>query len=92
MCMYAKLLSRECLMATLSTVACHAPLSMGISRQEYWSGLPFPPPWDLLNPGIERVSPALQEDSLPLSHPGSPKHGSPKNSTMVYNTVVCCVL
>ena len=42
--------------ATLWTVACEAPLSMGFSRQEYWSGLPFPPPEDLLNPGIEPVS------------------------------------
>ena len=44
------------------TVACQAPLSMGFSRQEYWSGLPFPPPGDLPNPGIEStslVSPAL---------------------------------
>ena len=50
------------------TVARQAPLSMGFSRQEYWSGLPFPPPGDLLDPGIEPVSPvspALQADSLP---------------------------
>ena len=39
--------------------------SMGFSRQEYWSGLPFPSPGDLLNPGIKAVSPALQADSLP---------------------------
>ena len=48
-----------------------APLSMGFFRQEYWSGLPFLPPGDLPNPGIENVipvSPALQEDSLLLSH------------------------
>ena len=38
----------------------HAPLSMGFSRQEYWSGLPFPTPGDLPDPGIESVSPALQ--------------------------------
>ena len=42
--------------ATLWTVACQAPLSMGFSRQEYWSGLPCPPPGDLPNPGIEPVS------------------------------------
>ena len=42
-----------------------APLSMGFSRQEYWSGLPFPPPGDLPNPGIEPWCPALQADSLP---------------------------
>ena len=40
-----------------------APLSMGFSRQEYWSGMPFPSPGDLLNPGIEPESPALQPDS-----------------------------
>ena len=42
-----------------------APLPMEFSRQEYWSGLPFPPPGDLPNPGIEPRSPALQADSLP---------------------------
>ena len=50
--------------------------SMGFSRQEYWSGLPFPFPGDLPNPGIKPlcpVSPALQGDSLPLSHQGRPK-------------------
>ena len=46
------------LFATLWTVACQAPLSMGFSRQEYWSGLPSPPPGDLPNPGIEPISPA----------------------------------
>ena len=45
-----------CLFATLWTVVCQAPLSMGFSRQEYWSGLPFPPPGDLSNPGIEPTS------------------------------------
>ena len=54
------------------TVAHQAPLSTGFSRQEYWSGLPFPSPGDFLNPGIEPVSRALQADSLPLSHQGSP--------------------
>ena len=57
--------------ATPWTVACQAPLSMGFSRREYCSGLPFPPP-DLPDPGIESRSPALQADSLPLSHQGSP--------------------
>ena len=50
-----------------------AALSMGFSRQEYWSGLPFPSPGGLPDPEIERVSPALQADSLPLSHQGSLK-------------------
>ena len=43
----------------LWTVACQAFLSMGFSRQEYWSGLPFPPPGDLPNPGVKPISPAL---------------------------------
>ena len=51
--------------ATPWTVACQAPLSMGFSRQENWSGLPFPSPGDLPNPGIEPGAPALQADSLP---------------------------
>ena len=46
-------------------VACQAPLSMGFSRPKYWSGLPFPSPGDLRNPGIKSQSPALQADSLP---------------------------
>ena len=49
-----------------------APLSMGFSRQEYWSGLPLPSPGDLLNPGREPGSPALLADSLPLVPPGKP--------------------
>ena len=53
------------------TVAHQAPLSTGLSRQENWSGLPFPPPGDLANPGIKPESPALQVDSLPLSYQGS---------------------
>ena len=44
--------------ATPRTVACHAPLSMGFSRQEYWSALPFPSPGDLPDPGIKPQSPA----------------------------------
>ena len=54
--------SRVQLFVTLQTVACRAPLSMGFSRQEYWSGLPCPPPGDLPNPGIgptSLMSPAL---------------------------------
>ena len=47
------------------TVACQAPPSMGFSRQEYWSGLSFPSPGGLPNPGIKSASPALQADSLP---------------------------
>ena len=55
------------LFVTPWTIAHQAPLSMGFSRQEYWSGLPFPPPGGLPNPGIEPRSPALQADSLPES-------------------------
>ena len=54
------------------TVARQAPLSGGFSRQEYWSGLPFPSPGDLLDPGIEPGSPALQADSLLSEPPGKP--------------------
>ena len=49
---------------TAQTVADQVPPSMGFSRQEYWSGLPFPSPGDLLNPGIKPGSPTLQADSL----------------------------
>ena len=56
---------------TLWIVACQAPLPMGFSRQEYWSGLPCPPPGDLPDPGIKSASPAWQVDSLSLSHPGN---------------------
>ena len=57
------------LFATPWTVAYQAPLSMKFSRQEYWSGLPFPPLGDLLNPGIEPRCPELQADSLPSEPP-----------------------
>ena len=60
-----KLLSRIQLFATPWTLAYQAPLSMGFSRQEYWSGLQFPSPGDLSDPGIEPGSPALQADALP---------------------------
>ena len=49
-----------------------APLSMAFSRQEYWSGLPFPSPGDLPDPGIERRPPALQADSFPTELQGKP--------------------
>ena len=51
-------------------MACQAPLSMGFSRKEYWSGLPFHSPGDLPDPGIEPGSPALQADSLLSEPPG----------------------
>ena len=54
------------------TVAYNAPTSMGFSRQEYWSGLPFPSPEDLLNPEIKPGSPACRQMLYHLSHQGSP--------------------
>ena len=65
-----KSLSRAQLFATLWTVAYQAPLSMGFSRQEYWSGLPFPSPGDLPDPGIEPRSTTLQADALTSEPPG----------------------
>ena len=67
-----KLLSCVQLFATPWTVAHQASLSMGFSRQEYWSGLPFPSPGDLPNPGIKPGSPALRADALPPERPGKP--------------------
>ena len=58
-------------LATPWTVARQAPLSTGFSRQEYWSGLPFPSPGDLSDSGIELRSPELQADSLPSEPPGN---------------------
>ena len=63
------MLSHVQLFETPWTVAYQALLSLGFPRQEYWSGLPFPPTGDLPDPGIEPGSPALQADSLPSSEP-----------------------
>ena len=65
-----KLFSRVRLFVTPWTVAYQAPPSMGFSRQEYWSGLPFPSPGDLPDPGIEPGSPTLQADALTSEPPG----------------------
>ena len=62
------------------TIAHQAPLSMGFSRQEYQSGLSFPSPGDLPNPGIKPWSPALQADSLLSEPPGEPHLFIPMNS------------
>ena len=67
-----KSLSHVWLFATPWTVVYQAPPSMGFSRQECWSGLPFPSPGDLPDPGIEPGSPALQTDALPSEPPGKP--------------------
>ena len=68
-CMHGQSLQSCLTLMTTWPVARQAPLSMGLSRQEYWSGLPCPPPGDLPHPGIEPLFPALQADSEP---PGSP--------------------
>ena len=68
----AKSLSRVRLFVTPWTVAYQASQSMEFSRQEYWSGLPFPSPGDLPNPGIEPGSPTLQANALPFELPGKP--------------------
>ena len=81
------------LFATLWTVAYQAPLSMEFSRQEYWSGLPFPSPGDLPDPGIEPWSPALQADALPSEPPGNPEfiyttqENRPRSSFHVFSSV-----
>ena len=58
--------------STPEELACQAPLFMGFPRQEYWSGLPFPPPGDLPDPGIELVSPALAGGFFTTEPPGKP--------------------
>ena len=79
-------------LATPWTVAHQAPLSMGLSQREYWNGLPFPPPGDLPDPGIEPVSPAfltVQVHSLPLIHQG--RWGGEADSSEKYSPdfVIC---
>ena len=77
-CVRAKLLQSCLTLVTLWTVACQAPLSLGFSRQEYWSGLPCPPAGDLPDPGIKPASPMSpkqwQVGSLPVGPPGKPMH------------------
>ena len=68
-----KSLSCVLLFATPWTVAHQAPPSMRFSRQEYWSGMPFPPPGDLPDPGIEPRSPSFQGNVLTSEPPGKPK-------------------
>ena len=75
--------------ATPWTIACQAPLSVGLSRQEYWSGLPCSPPGDLLDPGVEPVSPAspaLQVNSLTTEPLEKPKSGSQLKSPPLVTT------
>ena len=68
------------------TVAHQAPLPMELTRQEYWSGLPFPSPGDLPDPRIEAGSPALQADSL-----SSEPQGKPLSVILGYNFLFCCI-
>ena len=84
MCMKVKVksLTRVRLFATPWTVAYQAPLSMRFSRQEYWSGLPFPSPGDLPDPGIELRSPALQADALTSEPLGKPFMTTGKTITL----------
>ena len=81
---FLKSLSHVRLFATTLTVACQAPQFMEFSRQEDWSGLPFPSPGDLPNPGIEPETPALQADALPSEPPGKPNkwHTSPQMESL----------
>ena len=67
-----KPLSRVRLFATPWPVAYQAPPTVGFFRQEYWSGLPFPSPGDLPNPGIEPGAPKLEADALTSEPPGKP--------------------
>ena len=62
------------LLVTPWTIAHQAPLSMGFSRQEYWSGLPFPPPGDLPDPGIKPTSPTLAGGFFTTEPPGRPNN------------------
>ena len=71
------LLSRVRVFSTLGTAAHQGPLAMGFPRQAYQNVLPFLSPGDLPNPGFKPTSPALQVNSLPVSHLGSPKKEVP---------------
>ena len=101
-----KSLSRVRLFVTPWTVAYQASPSTGFSRQEYWSGLPFPSPGDLPNPGIEPRSPTLEADALTSEPPGKPQSDSVINiyilfhfslsrdiehSSLCYTVGLCCL-
>ena len=77
------------------TIAYQAPPSMEFSKQEYWSGLPFPSPGDLPDPAIELGSSALQADALPSESPGKPnicKYNFQYNQNEKYIVEVCFIL
>ena len=100
----AKMVLRACLVTQscltlcnpVDCITCQAPLSMGFSRQEYWKGLPFPSPGNLLDPGIKPRSLALQADSLPSEPPGKPQwpcstsNLSPENETGSFKSSLRC--
>ena len=71
------------LFMTPCTIARQAPLSIGVSKQEYWIGLPCPPPGDLPNPGIKPRYPTLQADSSPSEPPGKPKNTGVGSLTLI---------
>ena len=73
-CVYGGLVTKWCpiLLIPMNYITCQAPLSLGLSRQEYWSGLPFPSPRVLPDSGIKTGSPALQADPLPTKPSGKP--------------------
>ena len=74
MYVHAQSLNHLRFFVTSWTIAPQAPLSMGFPRQEYWSGLPFPSPEDLLNPGIEPASPAMAGGFFIIVSPGKPQN------------------
>ena len=86
-----KSLSPVQLFAVPWTVVYQASLSMGFSRQEYWSGLPFPSPGDLPNPGVEPRSPALQADALPSKPPGKPLSNIMLRKTPAQQDDICTI-
>ena len=76
----------------LQLVACQAPLSMGFSRKEYWSGLPFLSPGDLQDPDIETRSPALQSDTLLIALQGKVKYNLREGNQFSSDTQSCQTL
>ena len=84
-----KSLSRVRLCDPMDCKAYQAPPSMGFSRQEYWSGLPFPSPGDLPDPGIEPGPPAFQADALTSESPGK-KNGLNKDIVNLLTVAWLC--
>ena len=84
-----KSLSRVWLFATPWSIVYHTPPSMGFSRQGCWSGLPFPSPEDLPDPGIEPRSPTLKADALPSEHQGSTRYKINVQITAYFHATLC---